>query len=106
MRMLLNLVIIMCLSTLIARADGHSTSEVQTKAATPITTAEQAVERALEATGFGRAQYKQRSNPSEMAIKVVVEDDKTPFFHDRIINKELWVVTFDSVYVKIPRLAA
>jgi hypothetical protein len=70
-----------------------------------ITTPDQAVELALEYTGFDRAEYKRGKDPAEMTSKVVVTEDKTPFFHDRIVNKELWVVTFDSVYVEIPRLA-
>ena len=75
------------------------------KTTTAIRTAEQAVDRALEITGFDRANYKKRSDPSEMAAKVTVLEDKTPFFHDRIVDRELWRVTFDSVYVEIPRLA-
>ena len=98
------LIVILCFPILALAADDVSDGSERTKAPTAITTPDQAVELALEYTGFDRAEYKRGKAASEMASRVVVTEDKTPFFHDRIVNKELWVVTFDSVYVEIPRL--
>jgi hypothetical protein len=65
-------------------------------------TAEDALTRALEITGFEKLmKVDPFSLPADsLAKKVVVENDSTPFLSDLIIGRQLWQVSLDSVDIR------
>lgn len=63
----------------------------------PLVTAEEALAQALKITGFKGKMTVELATAEEIVRKVVITDDETPFFSDRINGHRLWQITFDSV---------
>lgn len=66
-----------------------------------IKTPDEAVKRALEYTGFEEIIDTSKLVKEDIASLVIITDDETPFLHDKINNRDVWQVTFDSVYLNL-----
>ena len=63
----------------------------------PVTTAEEAVERALIYTGLDRLEGLDLKDRGEMACLTIARDSTTPFLSDSINGRRVWQVLFDNV---------
>ena len=62
-------------------------------------TAEEAVERAYQYTGFEEIKSVPQTAAAEMASLTVIENDSTPWLRRRIDNQNVWQVTFHDVVI-------
>ena len=67
----------------------------------PVTTAEEAVERALAYTGFDKLEGLDTKDRWEMARLTIARDSTTPFLSDSIDGHTAWRVTFEGVILDI-----
>ncbi len=67
-----------------------------------VKSSEEALDLALKYTGFGEMEGFSIENNFDKAELAVINDDKTPFLHDRINGRKIWRVTFKDVKLSLP----
>lgn len=68
----------------------------------PIGTRDSAYAQALAFTGFDRTRFQRAEDSLENVQRVTVTEDNTPFVHKALVDREVWRVTFDSVFLELP----
>jgi hypothetical protein len=81
-------------SCLYSQETEISEEKLQTKS---INTPNMAISKALEYLGFEAMEGFSADSNFEKAELVVAHDDKTPFLHDRINDREIWKVSYKDI---------
>jgi hypothetical protein len=76
-------------------------AEIDTSGA--VRTAEEAVQRAYQYTGFEEIKSVPKTAAAEMASLTVIENDSTPFLYTQINGRQVWKVQLKDVRLVLPR---
>jgi len=88
------MIIIFCISTSYSQQLENSEKQNYQKS---ILTAESAQEKALEYLGFLKMEGFDKERNMEDASIIRITDDKTPFLHDKINDRDIWKVTYNNI---------
>jgi len=94
---LMIIVLLICISSIVVAETHPPDSLIH-----PLETAEQALTHALSFTGFSKDCYKHPADSLANVKKVIITDDYTPLIRHSLNDKEVWQVTFDSVFLGLP----
>jgi hypothetical protein len=90
-------------SILFSIAYSDSSNIVVKEGGFKISSAQQAVARALEYTGFGTIKDLSIEDVKKSAKLTTISDDKTPFLHEKINSKPIWRLVFADIPIKYSR---
>ena len=104
MRVISTFILVIFIFCMTVSAQDTKVSEESEIAPIKLGTAEDALSRALEITGFEKLmKVGPFSLPADsLAKKVVIENDSTPFLSDLIIGRQLWQVRLADVDIRTP----
>ena len=94
------LILLFILLALCTEAFPADLAEIDTSGA--VRTAEEAVQRAYQYTGFEEIKSVPQTAAAEMASLTVIENDSTPFLYTQINGRQVWKVQLKDVRLVLP----